>query len=135
EQGLLNVSIKNKGAQNLFATTATVSSSNGHVSFPSGATITFPNAQPGQTVTGSVAVTASLMSGIENSDFTITIQDAGPPATGPITAHFYENLNVDEVPASSATETFDEKANLWTTSTLFNFGAPNMSNTSTGWNL
>src|SRR5262249_32362636 len=70
EKGLLNVSIKNNGAQNLFATTATVSSSNAHVSFPNGATITFPNSQPGQTVTGSIAITASSMSGVENSDFT-----------------------------------------------------------------
>jgi len=135
EKGLLNVSIKNNGTQNLFATTATVSSSNAHVTFPSGATITFPNAQPGQTVTGSVAVTASGMSGIENSDFTITIQDAGPPTTGPVTAHFYDNLNVDEVPASSATDAFDEKGNLWTTSTLFNLGAPNMPASSTNWTL
>ena len=116
EKGLLKVTLKNYGYQNLFNTTATVSSANAHVSFPEGTTITFPPSQPGQSVTGSVKVALSGASGIETSDFTIEFQDTQATPATPVTAHFLERVNVDEIPASAATDNLEAKQSTWTTS-------------------
>ena len=114
EKGRLNVTLKNNGFQNLFNTTATVSSDNPHVSFPNGATINFGPTQPGQNVTASLVVTANGVAGIEESNFSITFEDSGSPAVAPVTANWIERLNVDEIPAASATDSVEAKSAFWT---------------------
>jgi hypothetical protein len=114
EKGLLNVTLKNTGFQNLFNTTATVSSDNAHVSFPNGATINFGPTQPNQNVTASLVVAANGVSGIEESNFSITFQDSGSPAVAPSTANWVERLNVDEIPAASSTDSVEAKPTVWT---------------------
>ena len=42
EKGLLKVTLKNNGNQNLFNTTATISTNDPNISFPNGATVNFP---------------------------------------------------------------------------------------------
>ena len=122
EKGILTVTIKNTGFQNLFNTTATVTSSNPHVTFPNGNTINFSTSQPSQSVSATVVVTSSGMSGIETTDFTVTIQDSGPPATGPVTGHHIESLNIDELLAVSATDTVETRQTPWIVSSNPAFG-------------
>ncbi|MDX6384619.1 MAG: hypothetical protein QOK48_2192, partial [Blastocatellia bacterium] len=112
EKGLLKVTLKNTGTVNLLNTTATVSSDNANLSFPNGTTLNFPPSQPGLSVTASITVAAGTLSGIEQSDFTIVFQDSGPPVP-PATAHFFERLNVEEIPASTATDTVEAKQTSW----------------------
>jgi hypothetical protein len=113
EKGLLHVTLKNNGFQNLFHTTATVSSDNAHVSFPNGATINFGPTQPGQNVSASLVVAVNGAVGIEESNFSITFQDSGSPAVTPVTANWIERLNVNEIPAASATDSIEAKPSVW----------------------
>ncbi|MDX6405211.1 MAG: hypothetical protein QOH70_2666, partial [Blastocatellia bacterium] len=116
EKGLLKVTLKNNGFQNLFNTTATVSSNNAHVSFPNGPTINFGPTQPGQNVTASLVVAANGVAGIEESNFSITFQDSGSPAVAPVTANWVERLNVNEIPAASSTDSVEAKSTPWAVS-------------------
>jgi hypothetical protein len=113
EKGLLHVTLKNNGFQNLFNTTATVSSDNPHVSFPNGATINFGPTQPGQNVSAAVVVAVNGAVGIEESNFSITFQDSGSPAVTPVTVNWIERLNVNEIPAASATDNVEAKPTVW----------------------
>ncbi|MDX6446781.1 MAG: hypothetical protein QOH71_3855 [Blastocatellia bacterium] len=114
EKGLLKVTLKNTSFQNLFNTTATISSDNPHVSFPNGPTINFGPTQPGQNVIGSLVVAANGVSGIEESNFSITFQDSGSPAVTPVTVNWVERLNVDEIPAASSTDSVEARSTVWT---------------------
>ncbi len=117
EKGLLTVTLKNNGNQNLFNTTATISTNDPNISFPNGATVNFPPSQPGQSVTASITVAAGNgIVGIDPVDFTINFEDTGSPAVLPVTAHFFENVNVDEIASSTATDTLEAKQSLWTVS-------------------
>jgi hypothetical protein len=122
EKGLLTVTVKNAGVQNLFNTTATVTSSNPHITFPNGNTITFPGSQPTQSVTATLVVAGGGMAGIETTDFTFTVQDSGSPTIGPITAHYFESLNITEIPAASATDTVEVRQTSWAISSNPTFG-------------
>jgi hypothetical protein len=113
EKGLLKVTLKNTGSETLSNTTATVSSSNPGVTFPNGTTINFPLSQSDQNVTASLVVAGGGLAGVQGTDFTITIQDSGL-TTGNITAHHLTHLNVDEMPASSATDNVEANQTAWT---------------------
>jgi hypothetical protein len=123
EKGKLTVTIKNVGFSNLYNTSATVTSSNPNVTFPDGNTITFSTSQPSQTVSGNLTVAVSSVSGIGTTDFTITIQDSGSPAVGAIVATYGEYLNVDEIPASTATDNVESRQTPWTFASSPTFGA------------
>jgi hypothetical protein len=112
EKGLLTVTLKNAGDADLFNIKATASSANAHVTFPQGATINFAPARPGESVTGSVAVTIAGAVGIETTDFTVTFEDTGAPVA-PAVAHFFARLNVAEIPASTATDPVESRLTTW----------------------
>jgi hypothetical protein len=114
EQGLLKVTIKNTGSQALNATTANVSSSNQGVTFPNGTTLNFPSTQSEQTVTGSLVVAGSSLAGVQGTDFTITIQDNNNTSPVNLTGHLLTHLNLDQVPAGSATDDVESNLSAWT---------------------
>ena len=68
-------------------------------------------------MTASITVAAGNgIVGIDPVDFTINFEDTGSPAVLPVTAHFFENVNVDEIASSTATDTLEAKQSLWTVS-------------------
>jgi len=115
EIGKLTVTLKNVGNGPLNATTATVTSSNPHVSFPDGNEISFPASSPFDTPTASVNVELEGAVGIEVADFAIAIDD--PDLTlGGTSGAFLARVNTDEVPESSATEDVEASNPAWTRS-------------------
>jgi hypothetical protein len=122
EKGKLTVNIKNVGFTNLYNTTATISSSNPKVTFPDGNTITFSTSQPSQAVSGNLTVALSGASGVETTNFTITIQDSGSPVVGPVVATYGEYLNADELAAATATDNVEPRQTPWTIASSPTFG-------------
>ena len=112
EIGRLSFTAKNVGVGALSATTATVASSNPHVSFPHGATVSLGGSAPFGTLSGSVDVELSGASGIEVADFTITFDDSGLPA--PVAGFFSVRVNTDDIADASATDDVESAVPVWT---------------------
>lgn len=116
ETGTLTITLRNIGTATLSATTGSVSSSNAHLTFPSGATLAIPSTTPGQTVvvTRPVRVTGAV--GIEASDLVVTVNDPGL-ATPPVSSTTAFRINVDQKPNHTATDDVESTHTLWTTGT------------------
>jgi hypothetical protein len=123
EKGKLTVTLKNIGQQDLTNTTAIVSSSNPLIMFPNGNSITFPASQINQNFSGSVVIEATGgLSGIQDTDFTISFSDSATVLPGAITAHHFSRFNIDEVAAASATDNVESRQSVWTSVGIAPFG-------------
>ena len=116
ETGTLTITLRNIGTTTLSATTGSVSTSNTHVTFPSGATVTIPSTTPGQTVvvTRPVRVTGAV--GIETADIVVSVNDPGL-ATPPVSSTTAFRINVDQKPNQSATDDVESTHSLWMSGT------------------
>jgi hypothetical protein len=114
EQGHLTITLHNDGATTLSGITATITSTNPNVSFPSGNTISFPSAAPGVDTTAAVIVAMSGAAGIQQIDFTIAFNDPalGLPAAVTATASF--RASDDEVPNGSTADNIEATNSPWT---------------------
>src|SRR5262249_3130243 len=112
EVGKVTVTLKNVGSDSLKATTATMSSTNPHVSFPSGTTVSFAKTAPFGTASVIVPVELQGASGPEVVDANASYNDPGLAVAGPFVAHNYSWGNTDEVP--SATENVETLSQPWT---------------------
>jgi hypothetical protein len=111
EVGRVTVTLENVGSDSLKSTTATLSSTNPHVSFPAGATVSFAKTRPFQTTSITVPVELEGASGPEVVDIAATYNDPGLAVAGPFVAHHYAWGNTDEVP--SANESVEAAAPPW----------------------
>jgi len=111
ETGTLAVTLKNVGSTVLSNTTATITSTNPNVSFPSGNSIVFASTNPYSSASGSIPVQVAG-SGQQLVDLTISYNDPGLLTPGPKTYVLNSYGNVDD--AASATETAEERAPNWT---------------------
>jgi hypothetical protein len=114
EVGRLTVTVKNTGLGPLGSSTATISSTNPHVSFTNGGLISLPASQPFQTVAASVNVELSGATGIELADFAISIDDPGFAIDAPVTGSFSARVNSDDVANASATDDVESAVPVWT---------------------
>ena len=113
ETGKLTITIKNVGPGALSATSATVSTTDAAVTFPSGATATFATTQPYGTATASVPVAlASTVSGLKVIDFKITLADSGMSA--PLAVTVPQRVNHDVVANQSPIDDFEADTTIWT---------------------
>jgi hypothetical protein len=117
ETGTLTVTLQNSGSTVLSATTATLSSTNPHISFPGGTTINFPPSAQTATTTATIPVRLTGASGIELADITINYNDPGLAVAGPQTAVATFRLNSDQLANSSATDDVESSHTVWTTGT------------------
>jgi large repetitive protein len=113
ETGNLTITLRNVGTEILAATSATISSSNAAVSFPSGTTVSFPSSQPMQTTTASIPVRLDLGVGIQELDFDIAYRDPGFSIAGDVTLTRSYRVNTDELPAYSKTDTVECASTPW----------------------
>ena len=103
EFGEVTVMLRNIGATTLSATTATLSSTNPAVTFPSGAGMAFPSSTPFGTTTASVPVRLSGAVGIQIVDLQVSFDDPGLLNAGPRLASITAYGNVNEVPSTIET--------------------------------
>jgi large repetitive protein len=115
ETGILSIRLKNSGTGQLTATTATISSTNPNVSFPTGNVFHFVATQPFDTVTGQVPIHLEGASGIEIHDLKIDLNDPdlalGPPPANVLSARG----NFDVVPNQSASDDVESPSSPWAT--------------------
>src|ERR1035437_2878596 len=112
ETGNLTLLVKNRGLFRLSATQLTVSSTNSAVSFPSGAAVAVPATDPTQSTFLSVPVKlAAGTVGIQSLGFNLTLRDPG--LISEVTASATLRGNVDEVPASSASDDVESTSTVW----------------------
>ena len=114
EVARVTVMLQNVGSDTLKATTATLSSSNPHVSFPTGNTVSFARTAPFQTASVSVPVELLNASGPEIVDLSASYNDPGLAVAGPFVANNYSWGNTDEVPSSN--ESVEALTPIWTMS-------------------
>jgi uncharacterized repeat protein (TIGR01451 family) len=115
EDGKLTVTLRNLGATASTPTTATVSTTSPDISFPDGATLTFPSVPSGGIASASVHVAyAQTVTGIQQVDFQVGFAD--PVLTGTPTKIVSFRTNTDEIAASSATDAVEALAQPWTPS-------------------
>jgi hypothetical protein len=112
EIGRLTVTLKNVGGTTLTETTATVSSTNPHVSFPNGGTIHFPASLPFHTMTGTVDVALDGATGIELATFTIAA--TSPVLAASTTSTFTARVNTDTVASAASFDDVESAAVVWT---------------------
>jgi len=112
ESGLLTVTLRNTGNARLQAATATVSSSDSHLTFAG--PLTFAAMEPGQTATASVRATLSGATGIVRPDITISVTD--PALTSNDVIAFQPRLNAVDQPEESATDDVESKQSAWSVS-------------------
>ena len=112
EIGRLTVTLKNVGSATLLATTATLSSTNPHVSFPAGNTVSFASTQPFQTAAVSVPVELKGAVGPEVVDIAASYNDPALAVAGPVVAHDYSWGNTNETPSSI--ESVEAQSLPWT---------------------
>jgi len=115
EDGKLTVTLRNLSATASTPTTATLSTTSPDISFPDGATLTFPSVPSGVTASASLRVTyARTVTGIQQVDFQVAFAD--PVLTGTPTRIASFRTNTDESAASSATDTVEARSQPWTPS-------------------
>jgi hypothetical protein len=113
ETGRLTITLKNQGPNNVNHVTLTLSSSNPHVTFPDGDVLNFRPVQKFGESTDSIRVALNGASGMEDTDFKISISASElglPSGLGVVLTH---RLNYDEQPGASATESVEANATNW----------------------
>jgi large repetitive protein len=118
ETGTLGITLRNVGGVDLPAgATGTITSTTPGVTFPSGNTITFGSSTAGGTTNGGVQVALGPVIGIQTLSFQLSLSVPALPTPITSTANFSLRGNVDELPASSATEDFESSTTAlpWTT--------------------
>jgi len=113
EAGDLVVTLANQGPNNLNQIEMTVTSSNPHVSFPSGNVVRFPPLQKRGESTGSIRVAVDGAAGVESADFgiSIVVPELELPSLNLSATH---RVNYDDVTAASATESVESANPGWT---------------------
>ena len=114
EAGLLTVTLRNQGPNNVSHITMTVTSSNPHVTFPRGNAVDFPPVQKDSERSGFISVALNDAAGLETTDFQIAISSPELGLPSPLNVVSTHRLNYDEQPNSSATETAEFAKNGWT---------------------
>jgi hypothetical protein len=114
ESGRLTLTFANQGPNNLNQIELTVTSTNPHVSFPSGNTVKFPPLQKNRERTGDIRVALNGAVGIEPADFQISIVAPELELPSGLNVTATHRVNYDEVVASSATETVEPETSPWT---------------------
>src|SRR4029453_12838458 len=113
ETGRLTITLKNQGPNNVNHVTLTLSASNPHVTFPDGDVLNFRAVQKFGESTDSIRVALNGASGMEDTDFKISISASElglPSGLGVVLTH---RLNYDEQPGASATESVEANATNW----------------------
>ncbi len=106
EVGNLKITLRNVGTGALSATTAVISSSVTGLTYPNGATVTFPASVPYGTTVATVQVKLAGLTGPTDLPVTIKFTDTGLAIAGDITASATYLANFDDV-ANSATDTVE----------------------------
>src|SRR5205085_6477594 len=99
--GMLNITLHNGSGATLNAISATagLATPNANVTFPSGASMSFPAAAPNSDVTASIPVAlAASVTGIPTIDFTIGYTDSSLNLTNPATTLASLRANYQEIP-------------------------------------
>ena len=115
ETATLTITLRNAGGGTLSNTTATVTTSNPHVSFPNGNQVSFAPIAPFKT--GSASLTIGLFGavGIQEITFDVSYNDPDLAFPGPFTTTIGIRANADNVLNSSATDNVESPAVAWTT--------------------
>jgi hypothetical protein len=82
ETGTVTLTLRNIGSTNLSSTTATVTSSNPHITFPGGNVMNLPPSTPFSQTTGSLQIAVSGAVGLEAYDLQISFNDPGLAVAG-----------------------------------------------------
>jgi MYXO-CTERM domain-containing protein len=114
ERGRLTVTARNTGAATLTQLKATISSGNAAVTYPSGNSVTFAPLAPFATGTAVVEVAYTGATAKDTATFDVALSDptlsGGKVVHGALAAIF----DADDLPAGSATESFDAVTSTWT---------------------
>jgi hypothetical protein len=113
ETGRLTITLKNQGGTLVPFVKVNVTSSNPHVTFPSGNVMFLPAVQRYDEASDSIRVALNGAVGIESTDFTIAIE-ALDKVPGPLTVVSTHRLNYDDKRASSTTESVESANPGWT---------------------
>jgi hypothetical protein len=113
ETGKLTITVKNQGANPVFLVRLKVTSSNPHVTFPSGNVAYLPAVQRYDEASDSIRVALSGAVGLESTDFKIGIE-ALDFVPGPLNVVSTHRLNYDERAATSTTESVESSSPAWT---------------------
>ncbi len=115
ETGTMTVTLRNVGTIALSSTTGNVSSTNAHVSFPSGATLTIPATIPQQIVTLTLPVRVTGASGVETADIAVSVDDPQLATVRPFVGHVLFRVNADQKANQSPTDDVESTHTVWTT--------------------
>ena len=123
ERGSLGVTLRNQTPRaELERVTATVTSSNPHVTFPAGNVLRFEG--EGRTLRASIPVALDGAAGVEATDLQVSIASPDLGLPGPLNVTSTHRVNYDDRAAASATEAFESKHSRWT----IGGGAPTLPN-------
>jgi hypothetical protein len=111
ERGTLSITLANSGATALGATTVTVTSPGGEVTFPSGNVAGAPGSSPFSTFAVDIPVELSGPVPLAPVALDIAFDDPGLFVAGPRLASFTDYLHVDEAP--SATDDVEAHTTTW----------------------
>jgi uncharacterized protein (TIGR03382 family) len=118
ETGMLHVTVRNTGAGPLAAFNGTVAASGATatLAFPNGNTLAFPALQPNASITRSLRVQLTAVSGTEpRAGLTMTFNEPSLPASS-TTATYDNRVHYDEQLSTSTIEGFETEASTWTSS-------------------
>jgi Bacterial Ig-like domain (group 3) len=111
--GLLNITLHNDGSTSLNGITATITSTNPKVSFPTGNVIGFPAAAASADTTASIVVALNGAVGIQQVDFAIAFTDPSLNIPVAATAIASFRANYDEIPHSSGNDDIGATNSPW----------------------
>ncbi|WP_437490804.1 M36 family metallopeptidase [Sorangium sp. So ce1014] len=113
ERGRVALEVRNAGPVPLVGAEATVSSTNGHVSFPGGTTFAVPEVPPfgARTVEVELSVDEAA-EGIETLELHVEVAADGACETA-VLAVAGARLNVDDVPGASTVDSVESEAPVW----------------------
>jgi hypothetical protein len=114
ESGYLTLVFANQGPNNLNQLELTVTSTNPHVSFPFGNTVTFPPLQKDGQSTGQIRVALNGAAGVEAADFDLTIVAPELELPSGLNLSATHRVNYDEVASASTIESVESANNGWT---------------------
>ena len=116
ETGTLTFRVKNWGSDSLEDLRVKVTSSNPHVTFPSGNTLGFPGISGSQERFASLRVALNGAVGVESTDFTISISGRELGVDAPMTVVSSHRLNYNDVATSSTSDDFESNKSGWSVS-------------------
>ena len=114
ETGSLTITLKNNGPNSVENVSATVTSSNPHVTFPKGNRLEFEDLPKNRATSAGLRVALNGAVGIETTDFSISISSRDLNVPGPFNVVSTHRVNYDDKPAASATETAESAKHGWT---------------------